>query len=47
MAVIPNMDVTIFEIGDRYCRRDDSPEVNLARTQDEVSPRPMDKPVPL
>jgi hypothetical protein len=47
VAVIPNMDVTIFEIGDRYCRRDDSAEVNLARTQDEVSSRPMDKPVPL
>jgi len=41
------MHVKIFEIGDRYCRRDDSPDVNLARTQDEISSRPMEKPVPL
>jgi hypothetical protein len=41
------MYVKIFEIGDRYCRCHDNPEVNLARTQDQVSSRPMEKPVPL
>lgn len=46
MAVIPNMYVKLFEIGDRYCRPDDNPDVNLARTQDEVSSGPMEKPVP-